>query len=63
MTSLLSNSAWRRNRLLILGYHGISLDSEHEWDGKLYMSAVQFRRRLELLAEGGCAVLALDEAL
>lgn len=54
---------WRQNRLLILGYHGISLDDEHQWDPELYMPAPVLRRRLELIRETGCTVLALDEAL
>ena len=54
---------WRHNRLLILGYHGISLDDEHEWDPELYMPAAMLRRRFELIREAGCNVLALDDAV
>lgn len=54
---------WRQNRLLILGYHGIALDDEHRWDPELYMPAPVLRRRLELIRESGCHVLALDDAV
>ena len=54
---------WRGNRLLILGYHGVALDDEHEWDPELYMPAPVLRRRLELIREAGCHVLSLDDAV
>jgi peptidoglycan/xylan/chitin deacetylase (PgdA/CDA1 family) len=57
------DSAWRRERLLILAYHGISLNDEHLWDGSLYMSLQQFRRRMNMVRERGCAVLPLGEAI
>jgi peptidoglycan/xylan/chitin deacetylase (PgdA/CDA1 family) len=57
-----SCSAWRRRRLLILCYHGVSRYDEHEW-GSLYVSAETFRRRMELVAKAGCNVLPLTEAL
>ncbi len=58
-----ASSRWRRRRLLILCYHGISLDDEHEWDPSLYMSPEQFRARLHRLRAGGYTVLLLDEAV
>jgi len=59
----LSTSQWRRNKLLILCYHGISQDDEHEWNPGLFMSPATFERRLEILNEGGYRVLALSEAV
>lgn len=56
-------SAWRQRRLLILAYHGISLDDEHLWDCNLFITPARFRRRMEMLKRSGCAVLPLDEAL
>ena len=61
--SVVRNSRWRSQRLLILAYHGISLDDEHEWDASLYMSADLFRRRMQLLKNSNCAVLPLSEAV
>jgi peptidoglycan/xylan/chitin deacetylase (PgdA/CDA1 family) len=61
--TLVHNSRWRRQRLLILAYHGLSLDDEHEWDGSLYLQPERFRERLRLLKKSGCAVLPLDEAV
>src|SRR5688572_8434448 len=54
---------WRRQRLLILAYHGISLDDEHEWDPFLYMRPETFRQRMVALQRGGYHVLSLDTAL
>jgi len=56
-------SRWRRQRLLVLCYHGISLEDEHEWNPGLYVQASVFETRLRLLAEGGYSVLPLDEAV
>lgn len=58
----LSESAWRRHRLLILAYHGISKYDEHQWGG-LYMSPETFRQRMKFLEESRCNVLPLTEAL
>jgi peptidoglycan/xylan/chitin deacetylase (PgdA/CDA1 family) len=57
------DSAWRRRRLLILCYHGVSVSDEHEWNPLLYMTASSFARRLRLIERHGCHVLPLDEAL
>ncbi|HVG19636.1 MAG TPA: polysaccharide deacetylase family protein [Blastocatellia bacterium] len=61
--ALASRSRWRRNRLLILAYHGVSLDDEHLWDPELYMSPKRFGERMKLLKQSGCTVLPLGEAL
>jgi len=58
-----ANSLWRRKRLLILCYHGISLDDEHLWRPQLYMPAELLGKRLEMLRAMCCSVLPLGEAL
>jgi peptidoglycan/xylan/chitin deacetylase (PgdA/CDA1 family) len=63
VSALVHNSAWRRERLLILAYHGISTDDEHLWNNSLFMSPEMFRNRLELLKKSRCSVLPLNEAL
>lgn len=60
---LVANSRWRRDRLLILCYHGISLEDEHLWRPFLYLSTAQLANRLEALHSMGCSVLPLGEAL
>ena len=62
VTRLLSASAWRRHRLLILCYHGISMYDEHEW-GALYVTSELLRRRMTALAQACCNVLPLGEAV
>lgn len=63
LSASVAGSAWRRNRLLILAYHGIAQDDEHLWSPGLYMSPAFFRARLQAIKEAGCQVLALSEAL
>jgi peptidoglycan/xylan/chitin deacetylase (PgdA/CDA1 family) len=60
---LVAGSGWRRRRLLILAYHGVSLDDEHEWEGALYLSPETFRSRMLTLKRFGAAVLPLGEAV
>ncbi len=60
---LVENSRWRQRHLLILAYHGIALDDEHEWDPSLYMTPNFFRQRMQLLKDSNCTVLPLDEAI
>jgi peptidoglycan/xylan/chitin deacetylase (PgdA/CDA1 family) len=59
---LVAGTRWRRNRLLILGYHGVSIEDEHEWDANLYLSAAHLETRLKLLQKERYTVLGLDEA-
>jgi peptidoglycan/xylan/chitin deacetylase (PgdA/CDA1 family) len=63
LSGRVGGSGWRRSRLLILCYHGISLDDEHEWDSSLYMSPGDFEGRLQSIQRSGCAVLPLRIAL
>jgi len=59
----LSATEWRRDKLLILCYHGISQDDEHEWNPGLFMRPQVFERRLETLKQGCYDVLSLSEGL
>src|SRR6266481_3475420 len=60
---LVADSHWRRDRLLILCYHGTSLEDEHLWRPGLYMRPELLEQRLEILKRGGYAVLPLGEGL
>lgn len=60
---LLRDSAWRHRRLLVIGYHGVSVDDEHEWDPAFYVSLPALEKRFELLRDGGYNVLALADAV
>lgn len=56
-------SEWRRRRLLILCYHGISLDDEHNWSPGMFLPLEAFERRLQWIENAGCQVLPLQEAV
>jgi len=58
-----SSSHFRNCRLLVLGYHGVSLEDEHLWNPSCYLSANTFRRRMAALKRSSCTVLDLEEAL
>ena len=57
------NSEWRRQRLLILCYHGIAMGDEHQFQPEMFMPPATFARRMEILKEAKCNVLELGEAL
>jgi peptidoglycan/xylan/chitin deacetylase (PgdA/CDA1 family) len=57
------DSAWRNRRLLILCYHSISIDDEHEWSGTYSMSPDLLAARFRMLRDGGYSVLPLDDAV
>jgi peptidoglycan/xylan/chitin deacetylase (PgdA/CDA1 family) len=60
---LVANSNWRQQRLLILCYHGTSLEDEHLWRPSLYIHPQKLEERLESLKRGHYSVLPLGEAL
>jgi peptidoglycan/xylan/chitin deacetylase (PgdA/CDA1 family) len=63
VTAAFARSRWRRERLLILCYHGVSLGDEHVCDPALYVSPARLRERLQQLRDGGYAVVPLAEGL
>ena len=63
LTGRVAHSRWRRNRLLVLCYHGVSLSDEHEWNPGLYVSQEHLERRLVLLRQHECTVLPLATAI
>jgi len=60
---LVAESSWRRQRLLILAFHSVSLDEEHGWRRLLYFTPEEFERRLRLIRRWRLNVLSLDEAI
>lgn len=60
---MVSSSAWRRRRVLILCYHGVSLSDEHLWDPELFVTRQFLADRMQLLRDLDCAVLPLGDAV
>lgn len=60
---IVRESRWREKRLLILGYHGFSIEDEHLWNPELFLPASDFDTRLRRLKDGGYSVLPLAEGL
>ncbi len=63
LSRTISRSNWRRQRLLILCYHGIAMGEEHGSHPEMFMPVDMFARRMDVLAQSGAAVLDLGEAL
>jgi peptidoglycan/xylan/chitin deacetylase (PgdA/CDA1 family) len=59
--TIAKQSKWRQQRLLILCYHGLSMEDEHEWSPGLFISPQLFEQRLKLLRD--YSVLSLKDAL
>ena len=59
----IAKSQWRRRQLLILCYHGVSLQDEHEWHPELFMTPEFLRHRFDFLRKNSYVVLPLDEAI
>lgn len=60
--NLVANSQWRQQRLLILCYHGTSLEDEHLWRPTLYIDPQKLAERFEFLKERHFSILPLGEA-
>ena len=58
-----ARSPWRQKRLLILCYHSLSVDQEHEWRRPLFFTPGEFDARLELIARHRPNILTLGEGL
>ena len=58
-----AESRWRNRKILILGYHGVSLADEHIWDPSLFVTPEFLARRFQLIKANHCNVLPLQEAV
>src|ERR1700685_3442436 len=63
LTEAVAQSRWRSERLLVLGYHRVSLRDEHLWRPELHVTPELFEARMRMLADGGYNVLPLAEAI
>ena len=63
LARVVAGSNWRRQRLLILCYHGVAMGEEHGSHPEMFMPPAIFARRMEILAQSDCRVLDLSEAL
>lgn len=61
--TLVASSDWRKRRLLILCYHGVSIEDEHKWHPGLFVTSEFLASRLQTLKELGYNVLRLDDAV
>ncbi len=59
----IGGSGWRRRRLLILRYRGVSIDDEHDWRPESFLSRTLFRERMAALRRMDSAVLPFGDAL
>lgn len=60
---LVAATPWRRRRLLVLCYHGVSMQDEHLWNPALFVPPSLLRSRLAFLRRRGYAILPFAEAV
>src|SRR5215204_6613459 len=60
---LAGRSRWRHDRLLILGYHGISQEDEHLWNPSLFVPPEHLASRMRFLRARRFNVIGLAEGL
>jgi peptidoglycan/xylan/chitin deacetylase (PgdA/CDA1 family) len=63
LLELVAGSEWRRRRLLILCYHSLAVDQEHQWRRPLFFTPEEFDARLDLVRRARLNVLPLGEAV
>jgi len=63
VTSLVRDSSWRRSRLLILCYHGISIDDEDKWNPEMFIREETLASRFEMLRRERYEVVPLEQGL
>jgi peptidoglycan/xylan/chitin deacetylase (PgdA/CDA1 family) len=63
LNRIVADSVWRSDRLLVLCYHGVAMLDEHLWNPELYIAPATLARRFEILANAGCNLLSLDDAV
>jgi peptidoglycan/xylan/chitin deacetylase (PgdA/CDA1 family) len=63
VTDRAGRSEWRRRRLLMLCYHGVSVRDEHLFNPELYVSVERLRARFSALRDMGASVIPLGEGL
>ncbi len=61
--SVVGRSQMRRNRLLIVCYHGVSSGDENQYQPEMFLSTTVFERRMQILRDSGANVLDLGEGL
>ena len=61
--ALARQTAWRNRRLVILGYHGVSVEDEHEWNPQLYITPELLENRLRFLRRHGYNVISLSKGV
>jgi peptidoglycan/xylan/chitin deacetylase (PgdA/CDA1 family) len=63
LAPVIARSNWRRQRLLILCYHGIAEGEEQGSHPEMFLAPELFARRMEMVARSGCKVVGLGEGL
>ena len=61
--ALASRSAWRSERIIILRYHGVSQEDEHQWNPRLFVPPEHLAARIRFLLKRGFHLVTVDEGI